>query len=203
MTEIKRLDPASLKALAHPLRVELFDALREGPATASQLARRCGQSSGATSYHLRQLARFGFIEEDADRGDGRDRWWRTAVRGAQLDVRDAGILDDPPTRELARWYVRDGVHRTAREAGRFLDEAHELELDWLGASDFTSLRLELTSRQLEALREELHAVLERHRIDVGDNPDPAARRVRLVLQAFPSAAPAPTAPMPRERADER
>jgi DNA-binding transcriptional ArsR family regulator len=87
MDRMKRLDPASLKALAHPLRVELFHALAEGPATASQLARRFDESSGATSYHLRQLARFGFIEEDLDRGDGRDRWWRTAVRGIQLDVR--------------------------------------------------------------------------------------------------------------------
>ena len=188
MTEVKRLDPASLKALAHPLRVELFHALSDGPATATQLAERCEQSSGATSYHLRQLARFGFIEEDPDRGDGRDRWWRTAVRGASLDVRAPGILDDEPTRELARWYARDLVHRAAQEADAFLETAQDLDLDWLGASDLSSARLELTAAQLEALRDELHEVLERHRIEVGANPDPTARRVRVVLQAFPTPA---------------
>ena len=58
-------DPRSLKALAHPLRLELLELLRfEGPSTASALARRVGESSGATSYHLRQLARHGYIEED-------------------------------------------------------------------------------------------------------------------------------------------
>jgi DNA-binding transcriptional ArsR family regulator len=63
------VDAASLKALAHPLRVDMFDRLAMlGPATASQLAEALGESSGATSYHLRQLARHGFIEEDTDRG---------------------------------------------------------------------------------------------------------------------------------------
>ena len=73
MTENERndrvIDAASLKALAHPLRVELFDRLAMlGPATASQLADALGESSGATSYHLRQLARHAFIEEDPERG---------------------------------------------------------------------------------------------------------------------------------------
>lgn len=185
MTEVKRLDPASLKALAHPLRVELFRALSHGPATATQLAERCGQSSGATSYHLRQLARFGFIEEDPDRGDGRDRWWRIVVRATQLDVRDAGIFDDPPTRELARWYVRDGVHRASREIEHFLDTAESWGMDWLGASDVTSATLTMAPDQLEALRDELHEVIERHRVAAGETHDPRAARVRVVLQAFP------------------
>ena len=61
-------DPAALRALAHPLRGKLLAALRiDGPATASMLARRYGESSGATSYHLRQLARYGFVEDDASR----------------------------------------------------------------------------------------------------------------------------------------
>ena len=47
-----------------------------GPSTASMLAREAGESSGATSYHLRALARAGFVEEDPDRGNARDRWWR-------------------------------------------------------------------------------------------------------------------------------
>ena len=202
MTEVKRLDPASLKALAHPLRVELFEALSEGPATATGLAERFGESSGATSYHLRQLARFGFIEEERDRGDGRQRWWRTAVRGAHLDVRESGILDDPPARELARWYVRDAVHRAARAADAFLDAAEDYDRDWVEASDVSHARLELTAAQLAALRDELGEVFERHRVEVGANPDPDARQVHVVLQAFP-AAPAQEPVEPEEPADER
>src|SRR5579862_3303759 len=69
-------DAGAVRALTHPLRLELLDLLRfEGPSTASRLARRVAESSGATSYHLRQLARHGFIERDP-RDGGREVWWR-------------------------------------------------------------------------------------------------------------------------------
>lgn len=72
-------DPTALKALAHPLRLRMLGLLRiDGPATASGLAERMGLNSGATSYHLRQLAQHGFIEEDQQRGSRRDRWWRAS-----------------------------------------------------------------------------------------------------------------------------
>jgi DNA-binding transcriptional ArsR family regulator len=70
------LGAAELRALAHPLRLRLLEVLREGPATASQLGRALGESSGATSYHLRVLARAGRVEEEVERGGSRERWWR-------------------------------------------------------------------------------------------------------------------------------
>ena len=54
----------------------MLELLRMGPSTASMLAREAGESSGATSYHLRELAKAGFVEEDPERGNARDRWWR-------------------------------------------------------------------------------------------------------------------------------
>ena len=57
--------PAALKALAHPVRLRMLGLLRiEGPATATTLATRLGLNTGATSYHLRQLAQHGFVVED-------------------------------------------------------------------------------------------------------------------------------------------
>jgi len=71
-------DPAALEALAHPLRNRLLGLLRtDGPATASGLAQRVGESSGVTSYHLRKLAEVGFVEEETERGTKRERWWRS------------------------------------------------------------------------------------------------------------------------------
>jgi DNA-binding transcriptional ArsR family regulator len=70
------LGAAELRALAHPLRLRLLEVLREGPATASGLARALGESSGATSYHLRVLAGVGLVAEEPERGNGRERWWR-------------------------------------------------------------------------------------------------------------------------------
>src|SRR5215467_3907548 len=70
------MSAAQLRALAHPLRLQLLQVLQaEGPATASQLGRRLGESSGATSYHLRALHRAGMVEE-AEKRNGRERWWQ-------------------------------------------------------------------------------------------------------------------------------
>jgi len=70
-------DLDTLKAMTHPLRIRLLGELRRaGPATASELGRRLGESSGATSYHLRQLERFGFVGDDDEQPSGRERRWR-------------------------------------------------------------------------------------------------------------------------------
>src|SRR5688500_6844050 len=83
------LDTRSLRALAHPVRVRLLTLLREdGGSTATKLAERLQLNSGATSYHLRQLAAAGLVEEDADRGNARERWWRSVHRGTNSDPYD-------------------------------------------------------------------------------------------------------------------
>jgi len=89
-------DAQLLRAMAHPLRLRLIGALRkDGPATASELARRLGESSGSTSYHLRQLERYGFIEDDRERNGGRERPWRAVDEGMEwtLDTDDAGLVE--------------------------------------------------------------------------------------------------------------
>ncbi|MFT3799223.1 ArsR/SmtB family transcription factor [Microbacterium sp.] len=72
----RMLDAGALRALAHPLRVQIYDILSQyGPQTASTLAEMTGESSGSTSYHLRALAKHDLIREVDDRGTGRERWW--------------------------------------------------------------------------------------------------------------------------------
>src|SRR6266571_1026927 len=71
------VDLDGLRALAHPLRQRiLYHLAFAGPATSTSIAEAFGESTGSASYHLRQLARFGFIEEIPDQGSGRERWWR-------------------------------------------------------------------------------------------------------------------------------
>ncbi|MEU5688421.1 ArsR/SmtB family transcription factor [Streptomyces venezuelae] len=70
-----------LRALAQPRRQQMLQHLTvHGPATSATLARALGLNTGATSYHLRELARYGFVEETRGSGHGRERWWR-AVPG--------------------------------------------------------------------------------------------------------------------------
>ncbi len=78
MAEINDLE--ALKALAQPRRQKMLDHLAlHGPATSATLARALGLNTGATSYHLRELAKHGFIREVPERAHGRERWWQ-AVR---------------------------------------------------------------------------------------------------------------------------
>lgn len=78
-----------LRAVTHPLRMRILGALRlEGPATASELARALGESSGSTSYHLRQLERYGYVVDDdgddAHPTSRRERRWRAAHQQTEL-----------------------------------------------------------------------------------------------------------------------
>jgi DNA-binding transcriptional ArsR family regulator len=82
---IRSLDMTSLKALAHPLRVKIVDTLTTyGSFTASGLAERLGESSGATSYHLRQLEKHGFVRENTAKGSARERWWERSPEGISV-----------------------------------------------------------------------------------------------------------------------
>jgi DNA-binding transcriptional ArsR family regulator len=167
-------DAAAVRALAHPLRLQLLDLLRfNGPSTATLLGRRVGESSGSTSYHLRQLARYGFIEEAPARG-GRERWWRYRSRRVTLDAGGRG------GREL----LPELLSREAHALDRFLARREALP-EWDAASFFTSLALRLTAAELAELRDGLEELLARFRRAEAADPPGEAKPVRLLSFAYP------------------
>lgn len=183
--ENKKLNPESLKALAHPLRAELFRALREEPATSAQLARRFGENTGTVSWHLRQLARFGFIADDPGHGDRRERWWRADPGRLTLDIRDYGIRDDAASMEAARWYVHDTWQRVYQRLAEWIESAQDWSTRWIGASVLHEEVLRLTPTQLASLQEELAAAVDRYRSRDDEATDPDACAVQVGYQAFP------------------
>src|ERR1700739_4020041 len=96
---IQLTDPETMRALAHPARIALWQhLLLAGPATATECAPYAGLSPSACSYHLRQLARFGFVEQDeAAAANGRARPWRLVVTKDTIED-----LDDPVAAMAAR-----------------------------------------------------------------------------------------------------
>lgn len=179
------VDAAGLKALAHPLRMRMYDLLADGgPATASQLAQQVGESSGTTSYHLRVLARHGFIEDDPERGDRRDRWWRTRPGGYTLQ--GSTLLRDPAN-DPALEMVADRAWRTSAEQLRtWFASATRWDPQWLDATANATMRVEATPEELATLRDEVWVVLERHRARLTDREAPGdARRVVVQFHAFP------------------
>jgi DNA-binding transcriptional ArsR family regulator len=185
------LDPRTLRGLAHPLRIRLLAALREyGPATASGLAARLGESSGATSYHLRQLAAYGFTEEDPGRGTARERWWKAAHRGTHFDA--GGFLGhaDPEVRAAIGLFGREVAAVHAAELETWLATVGDWSEEWRDSFDLSDFALRLTPGRARALREELHAVLESYRAPDPGEPEGGedAALVRVHLHAFPRAA---------------
>jgi predicted ArsR family transcriptional regulator len=180
------LDARTLRGLAHPLRVRLLGLLRsDGPSTATALAARLGLTSAATSYHLRQLAAYGFITEDAGRGQPRERWWRAAHRSTSLSLAEIG--DDPGTIEAGEVYLRGVAQVYAQQTQAHLDELAVLPDRWRAAGTLSDVQLRLTPQETEELAARLWDVVEEYRTaDVAAADAPAAaRRVSVQLQVFP------------------
>lgn len=177
---------AALRVLAHPLRSRLLAELRvHGAATATQLAAALETNTGATSYHLRQLAEVGLIE-DTEEGTGRRRLWRAVATGApeaSVGILDGEQSEDPDDRAAADWLARDYLEHFTDRAGRWLADRVEWPEPWqpvLGLEDHLVL---VTAEQMTALREELIEVLERYR-RLGQG-NPRAKRVSVYTCAVP------------------
>ncbi|MEV3971011.1 helix-turn-helix domain-containing protein [Streptomyces sp. NPDC050698] len=181
---VRQLDARSLRGLAHPLRMQLLDALRfGGPATASQLAQKLGESSGATSYHLRQLAEYGFIEDAPEHGKGRERWWKAAHQGLRFD--DSLLSDsDPAVRGAADMYLHEVATTQTRDLATWLGNRDSWPKEWLRSWDMSSATLHLTPELARELTEKMHALVETYR-DRAAAEDSGVERVRVHTHAFP------------------
>ncbi|MDQ0490212.1 MULTISPECIES: ArsR/SmtB family transcription factor [Streptomyces] len=183
---LHQLDARSLRGLAHPLRMRLLSALRRGgPATASQLAEKLGESSGATSYHLRQLAAHGFVEDAPERGKGRERWWKAAHEGVSFDetlLRDG----DPEVRGAADLFLHEVANTHTREVATWLGTSAEWPEAWRRAADMSDLTLRLTPDQAAELVQRMHALVDSYRDRAPADGTPDAEQVRVHTHLFPT-----------------
>ncbi|MBW8871352.1 MAG: helix-turn-helix transcriptional regulator [Leifsonia sp.] len=182
------LGMAALRALAHPLRVELMNELSDfGPATASMLAERLGESSGATSYHLRQLAKHDIIVEDTERGSGRERWWRMAPGGVTIGSPET--LATPAGREASELISLGWQQNNERRLAGFLRRGLDtFGFEWMEASTLSTSHQELTIEQLAEFGREYYALQERLKEkwkaeNAGGDAD--SKRVQVQFNAFP------------------
>jgi len=188
---------ASLKSLAHPLRVRIYDELSAyGPLTASGLAERLGESSGATSYHLRQLERTGLVREDTTRGKGRERWWERTP--GSIAIPDARSLPPGSADRLAVKLVEDESYRSRdRNFREFLSEGDQVfGADWLDIATSDTINLRLTPEQLHGLVAEIDVVLLKYIDAYKKSPTPGSRPVQIQINAFPLVRGEPTEDTP-------
>jgi len=171
----------SLKAFAHPLRMSLYAELgRLRSATASQLARALNESSGQTSYHLRQLERHGFVEDDPDHTGGRERWWRPVG----FSLTDPALMDDPATERAVGTVIGQLIAERTATLTTWLENLEPALKSSHG--QLSTSTLDLTEPEAELLTQELTDLIHRHSERVkGRQADQATRRYRIHVDVVP------------------
>ena len=176
-------DARAIRAYAHPVRLRLLGLLRRhGPLTATQAAERLGESSGTTSFHLRQLAKYGFCEE-AGGGKGRERPWRATALFTSWET----TLDDPERTEAERALDTVVLQVYVDQVTRWLAGRPDDPPEWQRASGFGDLSVPLTPDELEQLRRDVEALVRPYlpRVTGETEPPAGARHVKLVHFEFP------------------
>ncbi|HEY3954248.1 MAG TPA: helix-turn-helix domain-containing protein [Streptosporangiaceae bacterium] len=182
-TVTRLTDPRALRAMAHPTRLSLIGVLRrEGALTATQAAELIGESPASCSFHLRQLAKYGLVEE-AGGGRGRERPWRATTMFTSWP----DVAEGPAATAASRMLGSVLAERYFDALRRWLDGKPDEPQEWQQAAQFGDTMLYVTPDELAALRVETDAMMDRF-IERQTHPElrpPGARRVTYLHLAFP------------------
>jgi DNA-binding transcriptional ArsR family regulator len=152
-------NPRSIRALAHPARLAIIDALATGEElTATQCAELTGLSPSATAYHLKFLERHGVAETAPPRPDRRERPWRATGRSIQADL----DTSTPAGASAAAAVVATHIDMTRAIAVEFTQTGHAEPEEWRDAAVLNS-DLWLTPEEFQRVAKELTAVLKPYR----------------------------------------
>jgi DNA-binding transcriptional ArsR family regulator len=175
-------DARAMRALAHPLRVALLEAMRrDGEITATRAAELLGESPGNMSWHLQTLAKYGFVEETGE-GRGRSRPWRITSASRRFET----AMADPETANAGEALERTFVERTYNQLREWWSRRLTYPLKWRRAAFMTDSLRYLTAAELAEIMEEILAIYDRY----ADRNDPANRPtgavpVRLYAHGHP------------------
>jgi DNA-binding transcriptional ArsR family regulator len=183
--EDRILDSGALRALAHPLRVRIYDILSQyGPQTASSLAERLGESSGSTSYHLRALAKHDLIREAEDRGTGRERWWERPVGGVSFASPDA--MTTPAGRAATQVVMNEFLRNRNDQLLDFVNRGISGEDEmWQEGTLISTATARLTPEQSKELALKIMALIDEAVDDYRDQTGENVRPVTIRADLFP------------------
>jgi predicted ArsR family transcriptional regulator len=182
------LNPTSLKALVHPLRIGMLGILRaDGPATSSELARKLETNSGATSYHLRQLERHGFVVEVPEMGTTRQRFWQAAHEYSILER--SRMNEDADAVVLIDEVMRLGSRLREAEVAEWIGSQDDWGTEWTDASANDDYLLQVSPDELFELVDGIRSLIGRMATGQTSDVQADAVTVRVHLVAFPIADP--------------
>ncbi len=183
-TVTRLTDPRALRAYAHPVRMKLVGLLRtEGPLTATRAAELLGESSGTCSFHLRQLAKYGLVEE-AGGGTGRRKPWRATTTSTAWDA----IADTPELAAAASLAATVAAEQYFEQLMRWIEASLEQAPEWQEAAMFGDRILYVTADELAELGRKAHELTDAYfeRLVKPELRPPGARLVSYLHIAFPN-----------------
>jgi DNA-binding transcriptional ArsR family regulator len=176
--------PQRIRALSHPLRLELMDVLGDGPATATQCAAQTGESVASCSFHLRMLAKYGYIEPAPRRG--REKPWQ--LTSSTQEIRPD--VNDPDSLRAVEAMAGVYVDREVEHIHRWLAQATTEQPDWIHGSSVTGASIWVTVEEMDELSKTVQKLTERfatRRSDPNERPA-GARAVRVFTAVHPDVA---------------
>jgi hypothetical protein len=181
---LKLTDPRMMRALAHPARIAIWEYLGlHGPATATECAEVAGLSPSACSYHMRALARYGFVEEDLDSAaDGRQRPWRARIIALSFTDEPG----QPAAVRLASRMLVDNLRASWDETrARYQDRKSEYPAAWRAAVGEMLDVMHVTPDELNKVREQLREIIAPYRrMDPAERPA-AVLPIQVMLDMYP------------------
>ncbi|MEJ7832889.1 MAG: helix-turn-helix domain-containing protein [Nocardioides sp.] len=180
-------DPTRLRAIAHPVRNRILSELSaSGPLRAADVARDLDIPANQASFHLRQLAKYGLVEEDPTAArDRRDRVWR-ATESADMDINLTSVEETPGGQSAIAVFRRS----KAAWGHHVVDRAYSEDREPDTVRSIIEHSLKLTKAEAEDLADEVSALIEGWADRTRGRDD--ARRTYLllsVLQPYPAVGP--------------
>ncbi len=173
-------DPRTMRALAHPMRLALLEALmRDGPLTATRAAELLDDSPGNMSWHLQTLAKYGFVEE-AGGGRGRSRPWRVVSRMHNFDT----SLPDPEHAAAGEALEASFQDRGYRRLREWWSQRRSYSTEWRQSAFTTDTITYLTADEIRQLGEDIVDLFGQYRSRVHDRSERPADALPVHLVAF-------------------
>jgi DNA-binding transcriptional ArsR family regulator len=186
-------DATTLRALGHPVRIQLMEALgMHGTMTATEVAELIGETPTTCSFHLRQLAKYGFVEE-AGGGKGRARPWRVVGESLQLTSTPGDTESVLAAEALSRLFQ----DRQASRYRAWRDSRFSYPEEWVRAATSSEHFIYMTAAELQQLNEDIAKLIDSrfgHRYFRPEESPPGSLPVEIQITDYPMTPPSQRPP---------
>jgi DNA-binding transcriptional ArsR family regulator len=173
-------DPRAIRALAHPARLAVLEELSDGQEmTATECGAAVGITASAMSYHLRALAKWGFVER-AESRDGRERPWRATASGWRIESMTNRLQATAASAVTSTMF-----ERVSADLARWFEHEPDQPAEWTAVAQVSSRAAWLTSEEAAELSRRQQEILDASRKRTAADRPSGARRVRALSIVVP------------------